>query len=311
MIDPVVGSALIGAGASVVGSLAGAVNSNSASNTNIRLMREQNEWNSAKNQRARLEEAGLNPYLMMSGGNAGTASSTPQIIGYDPQNSFQKIGDNLAQIPLVQAQIKQAEAQAKLTSNQALESQINSETLNARNLAIINDLKSQFKDRESQMRLRDLQSDMQRIQNNIADATKQDVINQQHQNAVKAEYDALQSKVQYGLLSKELDGWDDMRKRQFMVMASEIAVNYSQKKLNENMAVKALQESYESVARRSTEDRLRPYKVKQLSYEAANEVLHGQNLKRQNKQMKQDYHNPFHYVGGVFGGSLSASKVIK
>lgn len=35
-----------------------------------------NEWNSAKNQRARLEEAGLNPYLMMNGGSAGTASST-------------------------------------------------------------------------------------------------------------------------------------------------------------------------------------------------------------------------------------------
>lgn len=34
-----------------------------------------NEWNSAKSQRARLEEAGLNPYLMMNGGNAGTAQS--------------------------------------------------------------------------------------------------------------------------------------------------------------------------------------------------------------------------------------------
>lgn len=40
-----------------------------------------NEYNSASAQRARLEEAGLNPYLMMNGGNAGTAlssgSSTP------------------------------------------------------------------------------------------------------------------------------------------------------------------------------------------------------------------------------------------
>lgn len=35
----------------------------------------ENEYNSAKNQRARLEEAGLNPYLMLDGGNAGTASS--------------------------------------------------------------------------------------------------------------------------------------------------------------------------------------------------------------------------------------------
>lgn len=35
----------------------------------------ENEYNSAVNQRKRLEEAGLNPYLMMDGGSAGTATS--------------------------------------------------------------------------------------------------------------------------------------------------------------------------------------------------------------------------------------------
>lgn len=35
----------------------------------------ENEYNSASSQRSRLEAAGLNPYLMMNGGNAGTASS--------------------------------------------------------------------------------------------------------------------------------------------------------------------------------------------------------------------------------------------
>lgn len=35
----------------------------------------ENEYNTASSQRQRLSEAGLNPYLMMSGGNAGTASS--------------------------------------------------------------------------------------------------------------------------------------------------------------------------------------------------------------------------------------------
>lgn len=35
----------------------------------------ENEYNSASSQRDRLESAGLNPYLMMDGGNAGTASS--------------------------------------------------------------------------------------------------------------------------------------------------------------------------------------------------------------------------------------------
>lgn len=35
-----------------------------------------NEYNSASAQRSRLEEAGLNPYLMMNGGSAGTAQSS-------------------------------------------------------------------------------------------------------------------------------------------------------------------------------------------------------------------------------------------
>lgn len=44
---------------------------------NYRMFTEQNEWNSAVNQRKRLEEAGLNPNLMMNGGSAGIASSAP------------------------------------------------------------------------------------------------------------------------------------------------------------------------------------------------------------------------------------------
>lgn len=40
-----------------------------------------NEYNTASNQRARLEEAGLNPYLMMDGGDAGSAQS---VAGVNP-----------------------------------------------------------------------------------------------------------------------------------------------------------------------------------------------------------------------------------
>lgn len=54
--------------------------------TNLQIARENNEYNTAqwyreteydkaKNQRARLQEAGLNPYLMMNGGSAGSAAS--------------------------------------------------------------------------------------------------------------------------------------------------------------------------------------------------------------------------------------------
>ena len=44
---------------------------------NERMVDKMNIWNSAKNQRARLEEAGLNPYLMLDGGSAGIANTAP------------------------------------------------------------------------------------------------------------------------------------------------------------------------------------------------------------------------------------------
>lgn len=40
-----------------------------------KMWQAENEYNTASAQRRRLEEAGLNPYLMMDGGNAGSASS--------------------------------------------------------------------------------------------------------------------------------------------------------------------------------------------------------------------------------------------
>lgn len=44
---------------------------------NERMWNQQNEYNSPANQRARLEQAGLNPYLMLDGGSAGVAESAP------------------------------------------------------------------------------------------------------------------------------------------------------------------------------------------------------------------------------------------
>lgn len=81
----------------VASAVAGAVSTNKTNNANMAINRMNNEFNAAEaekvrdfqldmwnrenayntasSQRQRLEEAGLNPYLMMSGGNAGTASS--------------------------------------------------------------------------------------------------------------------------------------------------------------------------------------------------------------------------------------------
>ncbi len=84
-------------GGSVVSSVAGLFSANRQNKLARKMQREQNEWNnqqrldqnswnlqmwnreneynSAASQRYRLEAAGLNPYMMMSGGDAGSASS--------------------------------------------------------------------------------------------------------------------------------------------------------------------------------------------------------------------------------------------
>lgn len=81
-----------------VSSIGNAVSTNSANRTNMQINRmnnefnaaeaekarqfqldmwnKTNEYNTASAQRTRLEEAGLNPYLMMNGGSAGTAQSS-------------------------------------------------------------------------------------------------------------------------------------------------------------------------------------------------------------------------------------------
>ncbi len=91
-------AALVGAGSSLLGNLFNLGSQKSANATNLKIAQmnnefnermlmkhmsyntdmfnKQNEWNSASSQRKRLEQAGLNPYLMMNGGNAGTAVNT-------------------------------------------------------------------------------------------------------------------------------------------------------------------------------------------------------------------------------------------
>lgn len=89
--------AAISGGASLLGGILGKNSQSSANKTNLLINREnqkwnekmmdkqnawnlaqwnrENEYNSASQQVARLKAAGLNPYLMMSGGSAGSASS--------------------------------------------------------------------------------------------------------------------------------------------------------------------------------------------------------------------------------------------
>lgn len=70
---------------------------------NLEQWMRENEYNSAKNQRARFQEAGLNPFLLMNGSNAGTASSlsgsssgasAPSAPFYNPADGFDNMVNN-------------------------------------------------------------------------------------------------------------------------------------------------------------------------------------------------------------------------
>lgn len=106
--------ALIGAGALLASTAASIVsskkNANKANAMSLNMQREQNAWNleqwnrerafteemwnkeneynSAKNQRKRLEEAGLNPYLMLNGGSAGVAEGVSSPSGHPAASAF-------------------------------------------------------------------------------------------------------------------------------------------------------------------------------------------------------------------------------
>lgn len=132
-MDPIVGGALISGGVNALGSMFsnifGHKNNNKTNETNMKIAQMNNEWNaaeaaknrsymtaereaqnqwnldqwnreneynSASSQRERLEEAGLNPYLMMSGGSSGTASSVSSAGTGTPQNPT---ADPVRQIP--------------------------------------------------------------------------------------------------------------------------------------------------------------------------------------------------------------------
>lgn len=97
---------------------------------NTEMWNKNNEYNTASAQRQRLEDAGLNPYLMMSGGSAGVSSSSPTasaasaaspIAMQSPQLDVSAISQMVSNVfrPLAElAQVNQMNAAANQTKIQ-------------------------------------------------------------------------------------------------------------------------------------------------------------------------------------------------
>lgn len=97
------------------------------------MWNKENEYNTASAQRQRLEEAGLNPYLMMNGGSAGTAqsvgtgasaSSAGSAVMQPFQADYSGIGSsigNIFQYELMQSEKSQLQGAKQLADAKAME----------------------------------------------------------------------------------------------------------------------------------------------------------------------------------------------
>lgn len=183
------GGSLIG---SVFGGLFGSKNVSKTNETNLRIAKLNNEfnermlvkqmdyntfmwnqtnaYNSASSQRARLEDAGLNSALLMSGNNAGVASSAGNVTpptatpvsmqAFDPSPFTQQIGNTLMQMagllqeqPLIDAQTSKTGAEA---ANQEIKNMFEARL----QALMIGDLASGIKNKELQADLLDLQKSL-------------------------------------------------------------------------------------------------------------------------------------------------------
>lgn len=135
---------------------------------NLLMYEDEKEYNSAVNQRARLEEAGLNPYLMLDGGDAGSVTSVPQA----QQTPFQAPQYDVAAASqwlssVVNSVGSVVDSARGLT--ETAKSSIDLQTYGARNIASLENLKASTRDSN-------LKADYQQIQNYIADQTKQNQV---------------------------------------------------------------------------------------------------------------------------------------
>jgi len=131
---------------------------------NVMLYEDQKEYNSASAQRQRLEDAGLNPYLMMNGGDAGSVSSTPsgaQTQFTAPQYDLAAASSWVNTLMSIPEQLGKAAQSLTSTAKESIDLQ----TYGARNIASLENMKEDTRSYR-------LKNEYQGIQNYIAEQTK-------------------------------------------------------------------------------------------------------------------------------------------
>lgn len=215
-----------------------------------------NEYNSASAQRERLEAAGLNPYIMMNGGSAGTAQTmsgssgaapsggAPSAQGVTPPTAtpysadysgitagLGRAIDVLSSMP--DRKVKEAEA-----NNLRIEGKY----IAGKAIAQILQMRTEAKTKEARLALDRLIAD---FDNNLKLSNM--AVNEQNIAESKAR---TQLAITENLFrQKELDFLPQAQKLQLAQGAVDIALRYSQKKLTDEQAKHEVQKLSETIAR--------------------------------------------------------------
>lgn len=325
-MDPIVGGSIIQGVANLLGGIFGLGSQQSANEQNMRIAqmnnafnermlekqmqyntqmwRAQNLYNSASQQRYRLEQAGLNPYMMMDGGNAGTASSasgitpptaTPvQVQPLDYGDAFSRLASTIGDY----YQVKNLDAQTK---------QIQSITEGV-------DIENRFKAVQAFAEVYKLFSDADK---NKAQTARQLIENDwlpkmfdigarkgESEISLNASVEAL-NRVNEAKGQKELK-WIDSQ------AAANIARTMSATYKDYKEAQKAVAETLESEARtrgvnisNETARAMAGHLVSKSFYESVQAEQQVESNEKTIRQQGADYWNPFRYLGNLLGPAAS------
>lgn len=353
-ISPVVGSALIGAGASVLGGLLGSSNQSSANKTNLRIAQMNNEFNermlqkqmdyntemwekqtdydSAVNQRKRLEEAGLNPYLMMNGGSAGSVSSqsspstpTASPVQVQPNSAVEAAG-MVSSIGGAISQLLNAKSQQKSVQNlsdyySALTDQVLLEN-KYKSAEILSDIG--LKNSQQQLNMQNRSNALMQYYkdsftfDSYVQQAREDA-NNAHQLGLLYNAQTISEQLKAGLTYKELSYFDDKMQADLAVAGATAyslyasgACSYSAAQNYVANSLKVQEETKGIKIDNATKRKVQKYVINSAFWNNRNEKwtaletngrLHIQQLTK--RQMGADYWNPFNYVGKALGGSAS------
>ena len=202
---------------------------NDAKQNSWNLFNASNEYNSASAQRQRLEAAGLNPYLMMSGGSAGTASSSmpsgssPSAQGVNPPTATPYSADYsaLAQGLGQAADIISSSAKRKVDNATAENLRIEGKYKAAKTMAEIISLRTDAKTKEGRLALDKLIYSIDKdLKSSQMAVNSENIANMQAQRKL--------INIQTLMADKQLSFMDAQNKMDLAQKAADIQLKYAQ-----------------------------------------------------------------------------------